>query len=52
MVILEVYISAIPATLPPITQVTMVECFIYLLLLVLFMNFFMETKKVIVVVMV
>ena len=41
MAIVEVDIGPRPATLPPITQVTMVDCFIYLLILIMSMILFM-----------
>ena len=50
-VIVEVDLGIILDTLPPITQATMVDCCVYLLLLVLFMGVFMTVKEVTVVVM-
>ena len=47
VVIEEVYICPKSATLPPITQVTMVDFFIYLLLLIVFIKFFMTMNYVI-----
>ena len=52
MVIREVGISIRPSTITPITQVTMVDCCIELLPLFIFMEVFMTTKELIVVVMV
>ena len=51
IMIREVVIGLRPATLHPITHVTMVDCCVYLLLLVLFTHVFTEMKEVIVVVM-
>ena len=48
----EVDIGTIPSTLPTITQLNMLYCFIYLVLLVMLMIFFMKIKEVIVGVMV
>ena len=48
----EVDIGPIPATLPPITQVTMVYCCAYLVLLAMWVILLMKTKEVIVEVMV
>ena len=50
-VIVEVDLGIILDTLPPITQATMVDCCVYLLLLVLFMGVFMTVEEVTVVVM-
>ena len=47
----EVGIGLITATLIPITQVAMVDCCFYLLILVVFMKLFMPMKEAIVVVM-
>ena len=51
MLIGEVDIDIIPATLPPITQLTMVDCCVYMLLIFGFTKLFMEIKDVILVVM-
>ena len=51
MVMGEVDIGIRPATLSSITQVTMIDLWVYLLLLFLFTNFFMVTNKVIIVAM-
>ena len=47
IVIREVYIGSRPDTITPITQVTMVDCCVYLLLIVVFMKLFTTTKYVI-----
>ena len=47
IVIREVYIGSRPDTITPITQVTMVDCCVYLLLIVFFMKLFTTTKYVI-----
>ena len=47
MVIGEVYIVPRPDTFTPITQVNMVDCCIYLLLLVMFMKGFITKKDMI-----
>ena len=52
VVIGEVDIGTITATITPINQVTMVYCCVYLLLLVMLMIFFMKIKEVVVGVMV
>ena len=52
VVMVEVDIGLIPATLTPITQVVMVYFFVYLLILVVFMKVLMVIKEVILVVMV
>ena len=44
IVIGELDIGLRPATLPPITQVTMVDCCDYLLILILFMKVFITMK--------
>ena len=46
----EVNVGPRPANISPIIQMTIIYCWIYLLLLVLFMNFFMVTKEVIILV--
>ena len=46
-VIEEVDIGPIPATLPPITNVTTVDCCLYLLITVMSMIVFMRTQEVI-----
>ena len=51
MVIGEVDICPRPATLHHLTQVTMVDCCVYLLLLFVFIEIFMTMKEVIVLVM-
>ena len=40
----EVNIGLIPATLPPITQVAMVDCWVYRFLLVLLMKILMKIR--------
>ena len=52
VVIGEVDIGPRPATIPPITQVTIVDCWIYLLLIVMLIILFMKMKEIIVDVMV
>ena len=52
MVMGEVEIGPIPATLSPITQVTMVDCYIYVVIISMWMILFMKIKAVIVGVMV
>ena len=47
IVIREVYIGSRPDTITPITQVTMVDCCVYLLIIVVFMKLFTTTKYVI-----
>ena len=49
MVIGEVDIGLRPETPPPVTQATMVDCCVYMLLLVMFIKVFMPIKDVIVV---
>ena len=44
MVIVEVDIGILPATLPPITHMTMFNCCVYLMLLVVFSNLLMSMK--------
>ena len=46
-----VYVGLRPATIPPITLVTMVYCCVYFLLLVVFTKVFMEKREVMVVLM-
>ena len=48
VVIGEVNMGTRPATLPPINQATMVDCCVYLVLLVILMIVFIKTKYVIV----
>ena len=52
MVIGDVDIGTIPDTLPPITQVSILDCCVYLVLISIFMIVFMKIKEVIVGVMV
>ena len=52
VVMVDVDIGPRPATLPPITQVTMAYCCVYLVLLAMWMILFIKMKVVIVVVMV
>ena len=52
MVIGEFNIGLIPDTLPPITQVNIVDCCVYLFLIVVFMILFISMKDVIAVVMI
>ena len=52
MVIEEVYTGPRIAIIPPITQVTMVDCCVYLALLVMLMIVFIKIKECIVEVMV
>ena len=52
VVIGEVDIYPRPATIPPVTHVTMLDCFVYLVLLFMLMILFLETNEVIVGVMV
>ena len=47
MVIVEIGIGPIIATIPPIHQVNIVDCCVYLVLLVMFTNIFMIIKPVI-----
>ena len=51
MVMVEMEIGLRPATLLPITQVTMVDFWFCMLLLIIFMKVFIVTKIVIIVVM-
>ena len=51
MVVGEVDMCPIPSTIPPMTQVTMVDCCVYLLIFVLFMKLVTTMKEVIVGVM-
>ena len=44
----EVGIGLISVNIPPITQVSMVDFFVYLFLLVMFIKLFMEMEEVIV----
>ena len=48
VVMIEVDIGPRPATLPPITQVTMSYCCVYLVLLAMWMIIFMKTREVLV----
>ena len=51
MVMVDIDIGPIPATLPPITQFTMVYCCVHLVLLAMWMIVFVKVKVVIVGVM-
>ena len=51
MVIGDVDIGLKSATIPTITQVTMVDCCIYMLLLIVFTKFFMSMKELVILVM-
>ena len=48
VVMVDVDIGPRPATLPPITQVTMSYCCVYLVLLAMWMIIFMKTREVLV----
>ena len=52
VVMVEVDIGLIPATLPPITQVIMVYCCVYLVIIAICMMVFIKMKHLIVGVMV
>ena len=45
MVIVEVYKGLMPANLPPIIQVNIVYCCVYLLLIVVFKKIFMTMQE-------
>ena len=52
MLMVEVDIGLRPATLPPITQMDMIDCRVYQFLLVLLMKMFMKMREYNIVVMV